>query len=176
MSTPTPRQLEILHHTLGLTRGRCEPCRNHFVAGPGHYAQADLLELVRMGLMERARAPAFLSPGDQVFRVTEAGKTLALGELPAPPVLTRYQQWRAEDSFDSFGQWLLGSRLPKVECQYSGRPLMPLYRMYRVESGRSWVRDVEGAWCRTKKGAKASYKAALKAHQQRELKKLEEST
>ena len=42
-----PRQIEILQHTLGLSRGRCEPFRNHFVAGPGHYAQADLLELVR---------------------------------------------------------------------------------------------------------------------------------
>ena len=176
LPTPSPRQIELLHHTLGLSRGRREPIRNHFVAGPGHYAQADLLELVRMDLMERARAPAFLSPGDQVFRVTEAGKALALGQLPAPPVLTRYQQWCAEDSFDSFGQLLLGARLPKMEYQYSGRPLMPLYRMYRVEAGRSWVRDVEGAWCRTKKGAKASYKAALKAHQQRELKKLEEST
>ena len=46
-ATPTPHQIELLHHTLGLSRGRCEPCRNHFVAGPGHYAQAALLELVR---------------------------------------------------------------------------------------------------------------------------------
>jgi hypothetical protein len=46
-ATPSPHQIELLHHTLGLSRGRCEPCRNHFVAGPGHYAQAALLELVR---------------------------------------------------------------------------------------------------------------------------------
>lgn len=171
---PSPRQIELLHHTLGLSPRCRESYRNHYVAGPGHHATADLLELVDLGLMERARTPSFLVADAQVFRVTDAGKAVAQQELPAPPKLTKYQQWLKADCPYSFGDYLLGSSpLPKVE--YGGTCSEPLHRMYRVEAGYCWSRDVEGAWCRTKKGAKASYKAALKEHQrlQRERKKTE---
>lgn len=174
MITPAPsqQQIELLHHTLGLSPRRREPYRNHFVAGPGHHAQADLLELVRLGLMERARAPSFLDADDQVFRVTDAGKAVAQQELPDPPKLTRYLEWIESDCPCSFGDWLLGaSQLPRVE--YAGTRSAPLYRMYRIQAGESWYRDVQGDWCATKKAAKASYKAALKAHQQRQRERKE---
>ena len=79
---PSPQQIELLHHTLGLSPRCREPYRNHFVAGPGHHAQADLLELVRLGLMERARAPSL---DIALFREIERLRRLAERVNPLEP-------------------------------------------------------------------------------------------
>ena len=172
-TTPaTLQQIELLHHTLGLRPDRREPFRNYFVAGPGHHDMAGLEALERLGLMGRHRAPSFCDPSDVVFYTTDKGQALALEMLPEPPPPPKHSQhreWIDADSSLSFSEWLCGGRLPVFEtrgyCGYGARNTME-YRMYR----NAWdgiygrYREVEGQWASTKKEAKASYKAALKAH------------
>ncbi|MDA8522018.1 hypothetical protein [Acidovorax sp. NCPPB 4044] len=168
----THEQINLLHHTLGLRVDRRDPWRNHFVAGPGHHDMPDLEALEAAGLMRRGRTPGFCNPSDIVFMATEAGQALALEKLPEPPPpkkKTQHRQWLDADSGYSFGQWLCGHQLPKVEREEThhlvdGRyRCTPRYRMYRLEKNSQWRRDVEGQWATTKKEAKASYKAALAA-------------
>jgi len=96
---------------------------------------------------------------------------LAITSLPEPKKQTRYQEYRHSESMDSFGEWLCG-RLPEYESRkaYGNSPRDRWgyeYRMYRVDhSFYAYRRDVEGDWAPTKKEAKASYKAALKKHQE----------
>ncbi len=68
-------QLQILRHSLGLTRGK-DMYRNHFVTGEGSLDHPDCMALVEMGLMTR-RSGNELSGGDDVFRVTDTGKVVA---------------------------------------------------------------------------------------------------
>lgn len=86
----TQRQVELLHHTLGLSIDHRDPYRNHFVAGPGHHDMPDLEVLEALGLMARSPTPKFCADGDIVFRVTDAGRAVALDSLPPPPKPTRY--------------------------------------------------------------------------------------
>lgn len=178
--TATPAQIGLLQHTLGINERHREPYRNHFVAGPGHHDMADLEQLEAAGLMIRGHRPGFL-PGDSiVFYTTEAGRYLALTSLPEPKKPSRYDEYLDADGCagDSFGEFLCGSRLPKYEWQshsiYGWYPPDPalkdwrgyIYRMYRADVyGRH---EIEGEWRKTKKEAKASYKAALKEYQQRQ--------
>ncbi|WP_313571043.1 hypothetical protein [Comamonas terrigena] len=176
MYAATGQQIALLLHTLGLRPDQRNGNRNHFVAGPGHDDIPDLEALESMGLMVRTRTPAFCDSSDIVFRATEAGRALALERLPEPPPppkRTRYDEYLAADGCagDSFGEFLCGWRLPKFEtrgyCGYGvGNTLE--YRMYR----KAWDcvyghhNDVQGEWAKTKKEAKASYKAALKARKE----------
>jgi len=166
----TPYQIELLQHTLGLSEQTREPYRNHFVAGNGHGDMRHLEVLEQAGLMERRRAPKFLADGDIVFAATDVGRELAIASLPEPKKLTRYDDFTAYDDDRSFGEYLCGNQLPKFEQREAPREIRTRrypyqYRMYRIEKGQAWrlSRDVEGDWCATKKEAKASYKAALKA-------------
>ena len=173
----TPYQISLLHHTLGLSEHRRESYRNHFVAGHGHGDMRHLEALEQAGLMERRRSPGFLADGDIVFAVTDAGRDVAIAALPElkpPAKRTRYEDYLDADGCggDSFGEFLCGVRLPEFESRpdlrrderYGVRTITE-YRMYRRYD--YWTRDVQGGWCATKKEAKASYKAALKAHKER---------
>lgn len=165
--TTTQQQVEILQHTLGLSVGRREPYRNHFLAGPGHHDMPDLEALEASGLMCRGRTPSFCNKSDIVFLATDAGRALALERLPEPPKQTQHRQWLDADSGHSFGEWLCGHRLPKVETESEYRSVngrwrtVYRHRMYRLAQDSHWRREVQGEWAITKKEAKASYKLAL---------------
>lgn len=158
----TKSQLSLLHHTLGVTPERRDPYRNHFVAGVGHHDQPDLERLEVAGLMERAHAPKFLHDGDVVFRVTDAGLAYALEHLPQPPKRSRYEQYLHSETDCSFAEFI-GINKPVVETEYQARG-RARYRFARYD-GHAWQRrlEVAGDWAETKKAAKGSYKAALKA-------------
>ncbi|MFC2973890.1 hypothetical protein ACFOJE_16945 [Azotobacter bryophylli] len=158
--TVSERHLTLLWHTLGVTPERREPYRNHFVADPGHYAMPDLQGLEAEGLMARARTPAFCCPDDVVFTVTDAGRRLALRLLPEPPKQTRYDEYLCSEYSESFADYL-GINVPEYESRGDWRNRE--YRMRRWVGLSSYI-DVQGEWARTKKEAKASYKAALKAN------------
>lgn len=121
------------------------------------------------GLMMRGRAPRFLDAGDVVFMTTDAGRELAIASLPEPPKRTRIDEWYDRDCSESFGEFLCGDRLPQFESRDAqpGRPRGRWGYEYRVYRNGQYPlharREVEGEWCATKKAAKASYKAALKA-------------
>ncbi|CAG9177631.1 hypothetical protein [Cupriavidus pampae] len=181
MTHPTVYQINLLQHTLGINERHREPHRNHFVAGPGHHDMADLELLEDAGLMVRGHRPKFLPEDDIVFYTTEAGRVLAITSLPELKKPSRYEEYLRADGCagDSFAEFLIGGRMPKFETrtrydcilqQWSGGDRFGCqYRMYRTV-GDGWRdrRDVEGEWCKTKKEAKASYKGALKAHQERQ--------
>jgi len=159
-------QIGLLHHTLGLSEHRRESYRNHFVAGSGHSDMPHLEALERAGLMERRRTPKFCDPADIVFAATDAGITTAIAALPEPvqpAKRSRYEEYLDADGCggDSFGEFLCGARLPEFEEKRDFRARDTKYRMFRQAD--RWTRDAEGEWCSTKKEAKASYKAALKA-------------
>lgn len=158
--TMSERHLALLWHTLGVTPERREPYRNHFVADPGHYAMPDLQGLEAEGLMARARTPAFCCPDDVVFIVTDTGRSLALRLLPEPPKQTRYDEYLCSEYSESFADYL-GINVPEYESRGDWRNRE--YRMRRWVGLSSYI-DVQGEWARTKKEAKASYKAALKAN------------
>lgn len=84
-------------------------------------------------------------------------------KLPKPPKRTKYDQYYDEESTLDFHEWL-GINKPEFESRGDWRDRE--YRMYRYRRGWEYAyRDVEGEWAPTMKAAKASYKAALKAHQ-----------
>lgn len=92
--------LHILRHSLGLDEyGRGTFYRNHFVTGEGSKDHADCMQLVTDGFMT-VRSGNELSGGDDVFRVTEAGKAAVAEHSPAPPKLTRSQK-RYQDYLDA---------------------------------------------------------------------------
>lgn len=86
----TADQLHILQHSLGVDEReekRC-PYRNHYVAAEG---QTELEQLVALGMMTPGRAVGWMDPDDRVYRVTEAGRAVALAALPPVPKRTRSQ-------------------------------------------------------------------------------------
>lgn len=102
--------LHILQHSLGLDQyGGGEPYRNHFVTGPGSKDHPACMDLVGLGFMTR-RDGNPLSGGDDIFRVTDAGKVAVTKHSPTPPKLTagqrRYQAYLDADSSYTFGEWL----------------------------------------------------------------------
>lgn len=108
-----PKQLHILQHSLGLDQyGHGTFYRNHFVTGEGSKDHADCMALVNAGLMT-VRTGTPLSGGDDVFRVTDAGKVAVAEHSPPPPTppkLTRgqknYRDWLHYDSSLSFIEYV----------------------------------------------------------------------
>lgn len=145
------KHIALLHHTLGLTPEHRNPFRNHFMAGAGHHDQAELLELEAAGLMAQGRTPSFCDDGDMLFMCTEAGKALALDNLPPPPKYSRYQEYRRSEVFESFAEWL-GIDVPRRDYHWREQG------HFRLKSSRA-----TGEYCATLKEAKATYKAALAA-------------
>ena len=112
----TPRQLEILQHSLGVDQyGQGWMCRNHFCAGVGD--EPTCRGLVEMGYM-RGHATTAVFP-DYNFSVTDDGKAAMLVQSPKPPKLTRsqqrYRRFLQADSGESFFEWLqrIGSQRPE---------------------------------------------------------------
>lgn len=106
----TPQHLHILQHSLGLDQyGRGTMYRDHFVTGEGSVDHPACVELTALGFMTR-RAAVQMYGGDDIFRVTEAGKLAAIENSPPPPKLSRskqrYADWIEADSCLSFGDWL----------------------------------------------------------------------
>lgn len=169
METLACDHVEVLWHTLGLSIDRREPYRNHFVAGLGHHCMLALDALEAQGLMQRVRSPAFLEKSDILFMATDAGRELAIASLPPEPKRTRYDEFCRSGGEESFGEFLCGWGLPKVEVD-GGASLwhcsITKYRMYREkwDEYQGIRREVQGEWRETKKDAKASYKEALATH------------
>lgn len=156
-------QLHLLHHTLGLRPDRRDSYRNYFVAGAGHLDQPDLESLVAAGLMKRQKSPRFLESGDEVFSATDAGLQYAIDHLPQPePQRNRglYDEYLAAEPACSFGEFICGRKLPRWECRISNGKWE--CRMFRRDP--YGATEVTGEWCKTKKEAKASYKAKLKEY------------
>lgn len=115
MSPLTPRQLEILQHSLGVDRyGQGEMYRNHFCAGEDD--EGTCRELVEMGYMEqfhRDYLPYFNCT------VTAAGREAVRRESPPPPKLTRsqrrYRKFLDSDTGLSFREYLKWESRQKVE-------------------------------------------------------------
>jgi len=165
MHNVTAEQLALLHHTLGLHPERRASHRNHFVAGPGHHDQSNLEALEAAGLMERGRTPKFLDQGDVVFQCTDAGREYAVDNLPPPPKYSRYEEYLRSECSENFA-WFLGIRVPELQTDYGSWRGPTRYRYVRRDA-YDWE-DVRGEWKTTKKEAKESYKAALKALKDRQ--------
>lgn len=79
---PTPRQLNLMRHALGvqLKAGRyTRPYGNYYVPGGDDVAEWE--ELVCAGWGFKSREPSEASGGDPVYSVTAAGAELALANL-----------------------------------------------------------------------------------------------
>ncbi|WP_037437843.1 hypothetical protein [Sinorhizobium fredii] len=104
------KQLRILQHSLGLDQyGRGTFYRNHFVTGEGSKDHADCMALVAVGFMT-VRSGSALSGGDDIFHVTDSGRTAVVANSPEPPKLSpgkqRYLDWLEADCSMSFIDWL----------------------------------------------------------------------
>lgn len=125
MNTPTPSQLEILQHALGLDqfgqppKGR-KPCddddfpncyRNRFVTDPESPNGQECEALIRLGWMAKpSRQPNFIGGMTNYF-VTQAGFDLVKSASPQPPKLSRSKQRYLEfldvaDLFKDFRAYL----------------------------------------------------------------------
>ncbi|UXF74611.1 hypothetical protein K7574_21190 (plasmid) [Stenotrophomonas maltophilia] len=107
--TLTPEQLHVLRHALGVgTAGTDRAYRNHFVTGSGGTDHVLCTGLVEAGMMIRHSGTA-LSGGDDVFTVTELGRTAAVTVAVVPPLSRskrRYQAYLQSDSNVTFIDWL----------------------------------------------------------------------
>jgi hypothetical protein len=70
-------------HTLGLSNGRTESTRNHFLADEHHSELKLLRGLEALGYMKVVPTPSFAHPDDIVFVVTEEGKEAIVSSRPA---------------------------------------------------------------------------------------------
>lgn len=108
----TPRDYNILLHSIGLHRRDSVEYRNHYVTGPATIPE--ILRLVALGLMEERQRPGFLPSDDRVFAVTDHGKSLARAEHAArfPPLTRKQARYQRFLSFRevcpdlTFGQFL----------------------------------------------------------------------
>lgn len=116
--------------------------------------------------MKRSDPPKFCEPGDVLFRCTVNGEICALDNLPPEPERTRYDDYCRSECGNTFAEYL-GINKPEYELRKEyDRPgwFRWEYRMVRREG---YVIDLHGEWAGTKKDAKASYKAALRASKDR---------
>jgi hypothetical protein len=112
MTTAQDSQVQILRHSLGLTRS-ATAYRNHFVTGHGSDDHPICMALVDAGLMQ-LHPPSALTGGDDCFTVTEKGRAYAIEHAPKPPKLTRsqrrYEAYLDADCGMTFGEWLKGRK------------------------------------------------------------------
>lgn len=108
--TPGPvskEQLDIMTHALGYNYTP-RRVRNWFGVDPGNADHANILELVKAGLMVDHGDVTFST--SRSYAVTEAGHELVRASLPKPKPITRgeerYQRYLREDSGLSFREWL----------------------------------------------------------------------
>jgi len=155
--------IELMQHALGINERQREPYRNYFLACGDHPDNTEWQKLVERGLAKSSPAPEW-SCGDVVYQVTDAGQAVAISALPEPKKPTRYDEYLHSEVCESFGEWL-GIQLPEYEYRavdsFKGKYEYRMFRRSRIYWDYSV--DVKGEWCPTKKAAKASYKAALRA-------------
>ncbi len=115
----TPKQLEILQHSLGVDYyGRGEQFRSHFVTSPDCADGQLCQQLVALGFMVDRGPQGELTGGMNLYYVTQAGKVAMLQESPtAPPIpkrtpgQVRYQEYLDADCGMPFGEWLKRRKL-----------------------------------------------------------------
>jgi hypothetical protein len=170
--------LSIMRHTIGADEyGRIRHDRNYFITGEGGKDWLTCVELVSAGYMTSRKGNA-ITGGDDIFFATSAGKEFVRinrEPIPEPPKRTqaqsRYEHYRdVSECYDSFGAFL---GIPETNYEYrddTGYPdyrRVREYRMYRGNQWGSFSATLKGDWKPTKKEAKASYKAALKASKEK---------
>lgn len=107
----TPEQLDILRHALGLNdRGSTDAGRrNWFATTPDSHDGLICQQLVSVGLMDDCGLVKW-TPGEHVYRATEAGKLAAAKSIKPAQSMTRsqrrYAEFLATDSGLSFGEWI----------------------------------------------------------------------
>lgn len=170
MNNVTQQQLDLLWHTLGLSaenRHRRTVSRNYFLTSPGCSDALLLDELVTAGLMSRGKPPAFCPQNEVVYRATSEGEHFAVASLPPLPKRTRYDEFLDADSGLEFHEWL-GIEQPTIEHRGKSFGYNEVGHLISIEPGcRMSSSRATGEWCKTKKDAKASYKAALAASKPR---------
>ncbi|WP_443096796.1 hypothetical protein ACTT2I_05155 [Stenotrophomonas sp. PUT21] len=107
-------ELQILRHALGIGDAGWERShRNHFVTGEGGDDHLHCMALVARGFMVQ-RAGNAITGGDDLFKVTDAGRAAVQKHTPPPRKLTRsqrrYQQFLRYDGGVTFGEYLRGWR------------------------------------------------------------------
>ena len=166
MNNVSQQKLELLWHTLGLSaenRHRRTVSRNYFLTSPGCSDARQLDVLVAAGLMSCGKPPAFCPQDEVVYRATSQGQHFAETSLPPLPKLTRYDEFLDADSGLEFHEWL-GIEKPTIEHRCKSFGYSEVGSLISIESGcRMSSSRATGEWCKTKKDAKASYKAALAA-------------
>lgn len=158
MKNISQQQLDLLWHTLGLSasnRDRRTVSRNYFLTSPSCSDALQLNGLVAAGLMSCGEPPAFCPQDEVVYRATSEGEHFAVASLPPLPKRTRYDEFLDSDSGIPFHEWL-GIEKPKVQYRDKSFIHGDVQPGCRMHSSRA-----TGEWCKTKKDAKASYKAAL---------------
>ena len=103
----TPRQLEILQHTLGPDQyGQGRMYRNHFCAGG--VDESTCRELIALGYMEQHPTTEWLPYFN--CSVTDAAKAAVKRESPNPPKISRgqknYRAFLGADSGLKFAEWM----------------------------------------------------------------------
>ena len=169
--------LEIMRHTIGVDQyGRRRHDRNYFITGEGGKDWLACVALVSAGYMTSRKGNA-ATGGDDIFFATDSGREFVRinkESMPEPSKRTRaqsrFQEYRdVSECYDSFAQFL---GIPDVQYEQRDNTGWPEYkrvRQYRMYRGSRWSSltcDFAGEWCATKKEAKASYKAALKARKE----------
>ena len=104
-------ELQILQHALGVDQfGRGAQHRSHVVTGSGSDDHPACMALTGRGLMKRWDGATLQFGGDDVFRVTDAGRAFVAEHSPPPPKLTRsqrrYRRYLDADSSLKFREWL----------------------------------------------------------------------
>lgn len=166
MNNVNQQQLDLLWHTLGLSaenRHRRTVSRNYFLTSPGCNDALLLDGLVAVGFMSCGKPPAFCPQDEVLYRATRVGECFAMDSLPALPKRTRYDEFLDADSGMAFHEWL-GIEKPKMEYRDKSFVHGDVEPGCRMRSSRA-----TGEWCKTKKDAKSSYKAALAAAKARRL-------
>ena len=120
----TPRQLEILQHSLGVDKYGITPkgftpfTRNHFCAGDKD--EEDCRELIALGFMKQHETTEWLPYFN--CSVTDAGIAAMKAESPAPPKLTRsqirYREFLDADCGMTFKEWLENEKYRKQNTEY----------------------------------------------------------
>ena len=103
----TPKQLDILQHSLGLDQyGQGTAYRNHFCAGGDD--ESVCRELIALGHMQQHPTTEWLPYFN--CSVTDSGREAVRRESPKPPKLTRsqknYRAFLGADSGLKFGEWM----------------------------------------------------------------------
>ena len=121
-------QIQVLMHTVGLSRGESSSQRNHFVAGE---RDIDTCRNLAKMLFMTEHSPSSLSGGDPVFTATTMGvivarkmavemKSMDWDGKPMTRSKRRYNEYLEADCDLTFGDWLkmkaAQARIEKFGC------------------------------------------------------------